>query len=147
VRNHFGAEFNFYVDPEAAHIVLHAFPVSYLVSWECTYTHSVPDVTVDRWGAVGTEKALFFHKICASIRGHGDVGPDYCSCDMIAAWAMLKASDITVSRLHVTVELSGRSRASVLIDHPVIYKRSPNAYVVTAVPDYVVAVEEALRDA
>ena len=146
MRNHFGAEFNFYIDPEAAHMVLHTFPLSYLVSWECTYTHAVPDATVDRWGAVGTERAAFFTKICASIRGHEDVGADYCSCDMIAAWAMVKVQEIAFTRVHATVELGGRCRASVLIDHPAIYKRSPNACIVTRIPGYVEGVEEALRD-
>lgn len=63
------AEFNFYVDPEAAQVVLDAgFPDVRIVTWDPL---TLRDATIDRAGydrlcAIGTPLARFFQRMCDS---------------------------------------------------------------------------------
>lgn len=63
------AEFNFYVDPEAAQVVLQAgFPDVRIVPWapltlnDATFSRAA----YDRLGALGTPLAGFYHRMCAA---------------------------------------------------------------------------------
>jgi purine nucleosidase len=63
------AEYNFYVDPEAAQIVMEAgFADLRLITWDPL---TLRDATIaradfDRLGAIGTPLARFFHRMCAA---------------------------------------------------------------------------------
>ena len=148
VHDHFGAEFNFFIDPEAAFITLEAFPSSVIVSWECTVRSAVPWSDVDKWTAVPTHKASFFHKISANIQAkyRSHPGSDYNSCDMIAAAVMIGLGSVATDVKHVfaTVELSGQSRSTCLVDWAGIVSRHANAFVVSAVRGYTDMVAQAL---
>lgn len=63
------AEFNFYVDPEAAQVVLHAgFPDLRIVPWAPLTLNDAtfPREAYDRLGALGTPLAGFYHRMCAA---------------------------------------------------------------------------------
>lgn len=63
------AEYNFYVDPEAAQIVMEAgFGDLHVITWDPL---TLRDATIartdfDRLGAIGTPLARFFHRMCAA---------------------------------------------------------------------------------
>ena len=63
------AEYNFYVDPEAAQIVMEAgFADLHLITWDPL---TLRDATIartdfDRLGAIDTPLARFFHRMCAA---------------------------------------------------------------------------------
>ena len=63
------AEYNFYVDPEAAQVVMEAgFADLHIVTWDPL---TLRDATIaragfDRLGAIGTPLARFFHRMCAA---------------------------------------------------------------------------------
>jgi purine nucleosidase len=62
---HPSAEFNVYTDPEAARIVLRAWPDSTLVSWETCMEHALDEGKVDELLGIQSERAEFFRKISA----------------------------------------------------------------------------------
>jgi len=62
------AEFNFYFDPEAAQIVLQAFPLLDLVDWEATLAHGIAHAKIERWLASGDIHARFFAAISRQTR-------------------------------------------------------------------------------
>ena len=148
VHNHFGAEFNFFIDPEAAFITLEAFPTCVIVSWECTVKSAVPWDDVDKWAAIPTHKAGFFQKISANLQAmfRPHPGPGFITCDMIAAAVMIGLESVAtnVKHLFATVELSGQSRSTCLIDWPGIVSRRPNAFVVPVVHGFTDMVAQAL---
>ncbi len=59
-------EFNFSCDPEAAEIVLQAFPAPVLVTWECCLNHAVPWSRYDDWMAAGSPRC----HLMTAIRQH-----------------------------------------------------------------------------
>ena len=65
-QNH-SAEFNFYTDPEAAHIVLDGWPGVQLLPWETAVEHTVPQQQVEALMAIDSPRAEFFRRITAKI--------------------------------------------------------------------------------
>ncbi|HEX9675910.1 MAG TPA: nucleoside hydrolase [Anaerolineales bacterium] len=65
-QNH-SAEFNFYTDPEAAHIVLDGWPGVQLLPWETAVEHTVPQQQVEALMAIDSPRAEFFRCITAKI--------------------------------------------------------------------------------
>jgi purine nucleosidase len=55
-------EFNFYVDPEAAAVVLRCWPGLFLVPWETVMDHGLSPDQVELLCTVGTAKAEFFRR-------------------------------------------------------------------------------------
>lgn len=62
------AEFNIYFDPEAAHIVLGAFPAYDLCDWEAVLAHGLHHGDVDQWLQAGTARATFYERISRKTR-------------------------------------------------------------------------------
>jgi inosine-uridine nucleoside N-ribohydrolase len=131
------AEYNFYVDPEAARIVLNAgFPLT-LFTWSLTRTHGVfDDDRLARIAALGTPLADFFgqvnRKACEfdDKVNHlgGSTHPDSMACAAIVEPSLILASEQAV----VDVETSGEfTRGWSLIDTLGRVDREPNATVVT----------------
>jgi purine nucleosidase len=131
------AEFNFYVDPEAAKIVLGAgFPLT-LFTWTLTRSHGVfGDDKLARIEALGTplsrffgqvnRKALEFDRDVAGIPG--STHPDSMTCAAILDPSLILAAEDAV----VDVETSGElTRGWNLIDTLGRTGRDPNARVVT----------------
>ena len=130
------AEYNFYIDPEAAKIVLGAgFPLT-LFTWSLTLTHGVlDDAQVAQIEALDTPLAGFYlavnRKARVFERSIGIAGithPDSMVCAAIADPALVRATEDAV----VDVETRGElTRGWNLIDTKGRVGREPNARVVT----------------
>jgi purine nucleosidase len=131
------AEYNFYVDPEAAKIVLGAgFPLT-LFTWTLTRTHGVfADDKLARIADLGTPLARFFGQVNRKARefddqvNHlgGSTHPDSMACAAIADPSLVLATEEAV----VDVETRGElTRGWSLIDTLGRTGREPNARVVT----------------
>ena len=131
------AEYNFYVDPEAAKIVLDAgFPLT-LFTWSLTRTHGVFDDTkLATIAALGTPLADFFGRVNRKARefddkvNHlgGSTHPDSMVCAAIAEPSLVLATEEAV----VDVETAGElTRGWNLVDTLGRVDREPNATVVT----------------
>ena len=131
------AEFNFYVDPEAAKIVLSAGFELTLFTWSLTRSHGVfGDEKLARVEALGTplsrffgqvnRKALEFDRDVAGIPG--STHPDSMTCAAILDPSLVRAAEQAV----VDVETGGElTRGWNLIDTMGRTGREPNASVVT----------------
>src|SRR5207247_8435264 len=131
------AEFNFFVDPEAAKIVLKAgFPLT-LFTWTLTRSHGVfgedklarihaLDTALTRFFAQVNRKALEFDRDVAGIPG--STHPDSMTCAAIVEPTLVLAAEDAV----VDVETGGElTRGWSLIDTLGRTGREPNARVVT----------------
>jgi purine nucleosidase len=131
------AEYNFYVDPEAAKIVLNAgFPLT-LFTWSLTRTHGVfDDARLAAIAALGTPLADFFGQVNRKARefddkvNHlgGSTHPDSMACAAIVEPSLILATEEAV----VDVETAGDlTRGWNLIDTLGRVDREPNATLVT----------------
>ena len=131
------AEYNFYVDPEAAKIVLNAgFPLT-LFTWTLTRTHGVfHDAELARIEALDTPLSRFFGQVNRKAREFdakvvglgGSTHPDSMVAAAIADPSLILASEQAV----VDVETGGElTRGWNLIDTLGRTGREPNARVVT----------------
>ena len=131
------AEYNFFVDPEAAKIVVNAgFPLT-LFTWSLTRTHGVfNDGQLARIAALGTPLSRFFGQVNRLARefddkvNHlgGSTHPDSMACAAILEPSLLLATEEAV----VDVETRGElTRGWSLIDTLNRTGREPNARVVT----------------
>jgi purine nucleosidase len=129
------AEYNFYVDPEAAKIVFGAgFPIL-LFTWTLTLSHGVfDDEKLERIGALGTDlsefyeafnrKALEFERKTGI---HGTTHPDSMPCAAIVEPALVRST----FECFVDVETQGElTRGFSAIDRLNRYGREPNTTVV-----------------
>jgi inosine-uridine nucleoside N-ribohydrolase len=131
------AEFNFYVDPEAAKIVLAAgFPLT-LVTWTLTRTHGVfRDGKLAQIDALGTPLSRFFGQVNRKalefdrnvVGLGGSTHPDSMTCAAILDPSLVLDAEDAV----VDVETAGElTRGWNLIDTLGRTGREPNARVVT----------------
>jgi purine nucleosidase len=131
------AEYNFYVDPEAAKIVLAAgFPLT-LFTWTLTRTHGVfDDDKLARIAALDTPLSRFFGQVNRKAREFddrvnrlgGSTHPDSMVCAAILDPSLILAAEDAV----VDVETGGElTRGWNLIDTLGRTGREPNARVVT----------------
>ena len=130
------AEYNFYVDPEAAKIVLNAgFPLT-LFTWTLTRTHGVfDDDKLARIAGLGTPLAEFFGQVNRKAREFDDkvnkLGGSTHPDSMVAAAIVEPSLVLATQDAVVDVETSGDlTRGWNLIDTLNRTGRSPNARVV-----------------
>jgi len=133
------AEYNFYVDPEAAQIVMEAgFADLHLITWDPL---TLRDATIargdfDRLGAIGTPLARFFHSMCAATLDYDEsVGIDGSTHpDSLTIAALLHPELVlTDAQYRVDVETSSaltRGYSAMAWDK---FGLAPNATVVEAV--------------
>merc|ERR1712136_456246 len=126
------AEFNFYVDPEAAYITLHAFsgkcPV-HVIDWDYCKENPLPKPWVEDWfsnpeSIVADEKVnperQSFLKMALGVYLNNGVDAPFCMFD---SYAMAAALDPRVVRgsdrkVHVNIELGGQhARGALIVDH------------------------------
>lgn len=129
------AEFNFYADPEAAHIVLSAFPRASLVTWECTLTHQLEWEWFTQWVQTDTPKGRFMHAITArysalirrEFRATGYFIPD----PLAMAVAINPQLVLEAEARHATVELWGQhTRGQTVIDYAELKPKARNVSIV-----------------
>ncbi|TQD47060.1 nucleoside hydrolase [Marilutibacter aestuarii] len=114
------AEFNIHFDPEAAHIVFDAFPMTDLADWEATVAHSLDHAEVARWLSADTDKARFYEAISRQTRAwSADRRGDrwFCADALAMAWVLRPDAARVVETRPMAVALEGRhSRGATVVD-------------------------------
>jgi purine nucleosidase len=113
------AEFNFWVDPDAARRVLSAFEVV-LVDWGLTLDHALGADTLDAIDALDTDLAEFFAAVTSTVRAHdGGAGAGQITLPDGLAAALLAYPELreAVGTYPVTVdEREGLTRGYASVD-------------------------------
>ena len=128
------AEFNLHSDPEAAAIVLAAFPESTMLSWETTLKHPFTWEQYDTLAATDSPVGRFFRATTANtmqflrqVHSAGYLLPDPLAMAITLNPGLVRRS----SFLHVGVELQGMyTRGQTVIDYASALGRQPNVNVV-----------------
>jgi purine nucleosidase len=115
------AEFNVYVDPEAAYIVFEHWPKVRVLSWETTMAYTYSEQDLERFFALNTPKSKFFQKTNGVIlkfieeRMHRKM---LFAPDGLAVACAIDPSLITRKEDHyLSVELSGKNtRGETFVD-------------------------------
>jgi len=130
------AEFNIWVDPEAAKIVLHSGLPTTMVGWEiCMKYGLIGPREYSQIEAMGTKYSEFFIAVNRQVRKfmREERGMDATSCpDSITMSIVLNRKVATdVRRKFVDVDTSdGVSRGAMVVDHMGVLGRRPNVAVV-----------------
>jgi purine nucleosidase len=114
------AEFNVYFDPEAAHIVLEAFPRYALCDWEAVLAHGLHHQAVERWLQADTARARFYERISRRTRlwSEDRRGEYWHSADGLAmAFALAPDGALETASRPLQVELGhGPERGATRVD-------------------------------
>ncbi|MDX2159819.1 MAG: nucleoside hydrolase [bacterium] len=135
----FTAEFNIHIDPEAAYIVLNAFPESTMIAWEIAMKHEWLWADFDLLAALkAAPAAKAFRGITAHWRKIGGQIPTvrgFVMPDPLAMAAALYPEIVRESAFHhVAVELNGtHTRGSTPVDFPRLSGKAPNVHIVMEV--------------
>jgi purine nucleosidase len=114
-------EFNFGFDPEAAHVVLSAWPRCELVDWEATLAHGLPFERFAAWLEAGDRRARWYAAISRKTRAFMAATPhrgQWVAADALAMAVALDPGGVreSVDR-PVAVELSGAlTRGALVVD-------------------------------
>jgi purine nucleosidase len=127
------AEYNIFADPEAAHIVLNAFPQATMVGWEATLAHPIPWDHHDRLCSLGTQKAAFYEGIMRKVseqpprQTRGRLIPDPLAMAVTLEPDLILESE----QRHVTVELHGAlTRGQTVVNYTDHQTGTPNVQIV-----------------
>jgi inosine-uridine nucleoside N-ribohydrolase len=126
-------EFNFYVDPEAAAIVLRRWPGVFLVPWETVMDHGLSPEQVEALCSLGTVKAEFFrHSIRNRYLKQIPGLKMLLEPDPLAMAVALEPELISHAEArYVEVELGGKlARGQVVVDWFNVTGQPPNANLV-----------------
>lgn len=114
------AEFNFYFDPEAAHIALQAFERYDLADWEATLAHGLPHREIDAWLAADSERARFYARISEKTRlwSADRRGDHWFAADALAmAFVLAPEGALELAQRPLAVELQGaHARGASVVD-------------------------------
>jgi purine nucleosidase len=130
------AEYNIWVDPDAARIVFESGMPITMVGWDISYKYATFDAAeADRLRAVGTPLAHFCVDIKATQTKYAMEKDGLTEFDLPDPIAMAIALDPTIAtdskRLFVAIETDGVwSRGQTVVDHPGVTGQAPNVEVV-----------------
>ncbi len=114
------AEFNFYFDPEAAHLVFQAFERIDLADWEATIAHGLHHDRVAGWLEADTERARFYAGISEKTRmwSIDRRGDHWYAADALAmAFALDPGGAVELAERPVAIELQGAAtRGASVVD-------------------------------
>lgn len=114
------AEFNFYFDPEAAHLTLQAFEHYDLADWEATIAHGLPHDQVDAWLAADSERARFYARISEKTRlwSADRRGDHWFAADALAmAFVLAPEGALELAERPLAIELQGQhARGASVVD-------------------------------
>lgn len=130
------AEFNIWIDPEAAHIVFEAFPELTLLSWETTTNHPISWEDHERLKQLGTPLAEFYAGINEkSEQKHRHALPGHWLPDPLAMAITLDPDLILEQeKRHVMVELQGKyTRGQTVVNYTRFATDKANTYIVRKV--------------
>lgn len=114
------AEFNFYFDPEAAHLVFEAFERVELADWEATIAHGLHHDRVTDWLRADSDRARFYAGISEktrlwSIDRRGDYW--YAADALAMAFALEPEGGLERAERPLAIELQGaHSRGASVVD-------------------------------
>ncbi|CAN4278119.1 nucleoside hydrolase [Pseudoxanthomonas sp. LjRoot125] len=114
------AEFNFYFDPEAAHITLQAFERYDLADWEATIAHGLPHDQVASWLAADSDCARFYDRISEKTRlwSADRRGDHWFAADALAmAFVLAPEEALELAERPLAIELQGaHARGASVVD-------------------------------
>ena len=125
------AEFNIAFDPEAAHIVLQAFPQLDLADWEAVVAHGFLHTKAAQWLKADSPRARFYDQISLQTRNWSEDcrGDHWHSADALAmAYALQPQGALEQLDRPVAVELAGTlTRGVTVVDWNRQHGRPDNA--------------------
>lgn len=135
------AEFNFFTDPEAAHMVLTAWPMSTILTWETTLRHVLTNEDLKRIFSLDTKRSKFFEDTSGPLRNYikkvlkREV---LFAPDGLAMAIAIEPEIITQSEKHSTsIELDGKlTRGQICVDWMDMHKKPANAEIILQVDQY-----------
>lgn len=132
------AEFNFFIDPEAAAVVFEAWPQITLVPWETAMKHALTRQQFDELTAIDSPRADFFGRIFADRAAQQFIELGVCyDPDPLAVAVALEPEIVRQAEHHyVTIELAGSlTRGQSVVDWLGITGKEPNAHLVEAIDE------------
>ncbi|GAB1607795.1 inosine-uridine preferring nucleoside hydrolase-like isoform X2 [Argonauta hians] len=128
------AEFNFFNDPEAAHVVLEKLscPIT-MVTWELCEGMKYPPEFLTKLTSQPGDKASFMKNITGLAAQRSNKNQHYIMCDELAMVAAMRNDSILESHdVYAQVEVAGKlTRGQVVLDWRNITGKTPNVKIVT----------------
>jgi len=129
-------EFNFYVDPEAAYVVLDAWPEVTIVPWETSIRHTLNPEQVEHLASFPSRRAEFYRQTTANRFVPQISGPPALhESDGLAMLVAVELQSIIREEFRpASIELEGaNTRGQLIVDWYQLYEKPPNAHIVTEV--------------
>jgi len=129
-------EFNFYVDPEAAYVVLNEWEEVILVPWETSIKYALTPDEVIKLGSYRSSRSEFFRKSTSNRFVEQISGPPALhESDSLAMMVAIEPDCIEGEEFrYAQIELGGlATRGSLVVDWYQLYKKPPNARIVTGI--------------
>jgi purine nucleosidase len=129
-------EFNFYVDPESAAIVINAWPGLSLISWETTIAHPLTSRQVEALTSIASPRADFFRRTVQNrLTRPASDQPILYEPDPLAMAVALEPEIVVRAEARVVdIELGGQfTRGQTVVDWFDLTGRPPNANLVLEV--------------
>ena len=129
-------EFNFYVDPEAAYVVLNEWDEITIVPWETSIRHALNPDDVEKLGSFQTPRSEFFRKSTTNRFVEQISGPPALhESDSLAMMVAIEPDSIECEEhRYAQIELGGAStRGALVVDWYQLHQKPANVRIVTGI--------------